>query len=380
MPFWKFLPGLWMMVLIFPLNAQDIRIALFYDQEIQAVVFSVTEGEYSLTGDGHTIAVVRKGNMFHIERSGAGLAVHDTAQVYGTFRSLTCYGQSSSNVFQVKPVNPSLRPRESDDHLTLSVRNEALQLINQLELDKYIPGTVEAEGGSTAKPEYYKAQAVIARTYAIKNILRHAHEGFNLCDGVHCQAFSGKSRLNSAIIAAARETEDEILVDRNREPVVTAYHACCGGMTGKASVEWNRELPYLVPVTDPFCNGSRHRNWTRQIPRAEWQDYLAQKGYVPGSEKFFLTGDSGRKKFLDGESGQLLMTEMRSDFQLKSSYFKVSEDNNGVVLHGHGYGHGLGLCQEGAMEMARVGYSYVDILMFYFHDLSLTKYSLKDGE
>jgi stage II sporulation protein D len=74
------------------------------------------------------------------------------------------------------------------------------------------------------------------------------------------------------------------------------------------------------------------------------------------------------------------MSEIRRDFQLKSSFFYVTQEKDGILIHGHGYGHGLGLCQEGAMEMARVGYTYVDILMFYFHNLFLTQYPLKDRE
>ncbi len=65
------------------------------------------------------------------------------------------------------------------------------------------------------------------------------------------------------------------------------------------------------------------------------------------------------------------MTLLREDFKLKSSFFTIEELNGSVILQGHGYGHGVGLCQEGAIEMARVGYSCIDILMFYFHDVSL---------
>jgi stage II sporulation protein D len=65
------------------------------------------------------------------------------------------------------------------------------------------------------------------------------------------------------------------------------------------------------------------------------------------------------------------MTMLRDDFKLKSSFFTIEESNGTVILHGHGYGHGVGLCQEGAIEMAKVGYTYLDILMFYFHGVTL---------
>jgi stage II sporulation protein D len=358
-------------------KAEDILIGLFYGINIQSVVFSAVEGEYILSGNGRQIAAIRKGTMFHIEWTSSGLAVRDTLQSYGIYNNLEFKGISGVNVFQVKPVFPSLPPKESDDVLSISLFNDALRLINQLSLEKYVPGPVEAEGGTSSPLEYYKAQAVIARTFAIKNFHRHSHEGFNLCDGVHCQTFNGKSRMNAQIYAATQSTKDEILVDRNGEPVITAYHANCGGITSRASVEWNRELPYLVPVKDPFCNNSSHRNWSKNLSIMEWNAYLENKGYFAGSGNLYSQTESGRQKYLDRENKKLLLTEMRGNLKLMSSFFYVESGSDSVTIHGHGYGHGLGLCQDGAMEMAGMGYTYVDILMFYFRNLLLAKYSIK---
>jgi hypothetical protein len=86
MPFWKSL--LIVTMLLFTtliLRAADIRIGLYYGTEIQSIVFSAVEGEYLISANGKPVAVVRKGSMFHIERTGSGLAVHDTAQSYGGY-------------------------------------------------------------------------------------------------------------------------------------------------------------------------------------------------------------------------------------------------------------------------------------------------------
>jgi stage II sporulation protein D len=354
-------------------KAAEIRIGLFYGSEIQSIVFSTVEGEYMLTGDGRLMAVIRKGNMFHIERMGSGLAVHDTMQSYGIFNVLEINGVSKTNIFQVKPVFPSLPPKESEDDLAVNVFKDAIQLINHLDFEKYIPGTVEAEGGAGALPEYYKAQAVISRTFALKNFHRHAHEGYNLCDGVHCQAFNGKSRMNKRIYEATLLTKNEMLTNKDGEPVIAAYHANCGGITGSASIVWNKDLPYLMPVNDPFCNRSVHRNWSKTIAISMWNDYLSKKGYKGEIAKLTTLSETGRQKYLDPENNKLLLNDIREDLKLKSSYFHVEPGNGTIVIRGHGYGHGLGMCQEGAMEMARVGYTYVDILMFYFRNLSLKR-------
>ncbi len=360
-----------LLALCLSLYAQDARIALFYNTDVQAVVFTTVDGGYILAGNGRNVAVISKGAIFHIEKNISGLSVHDTAQSYGVYNNLEFTGASAVNVFQVKPVLPSLPSIESDDNLSISLYNEALLLINRIGLEKYISGTVEAEGGSEAFPEYYKAQAVIARTFAVKNFHRHAHEGFNLCDGVHCQAFNGKSRMNDQIYTSTSDTRNEILVDRTGKPVITAYHACCGGITASASVEWNRALPQLMPVIDPFCSESKHRNWTKTILLKEWTAYLGKTGYGIVSDNLYKLSDPGRQKYLDDKNKRLPLAEIRKDFQLKSSYFYVTAEGEQIAFHGHGYGHGLGLCQEGGMEMARMGYTYVDILMFYYTGLRM---------
>jgi stage II sporulation protein D len=354
-------------------RGSEIRIGLFHNIAIESVVFSVVEGEYMLTGTGMQVAVIHKGAIFHIERNGPGWAVNDTAQGYGIFSELTFKGVSAVNIFQVKPVYPALPSKESEGDLTIRLYNTTMQLINSLEFEKYLPGCVESEGGAGALPEYYKAQAVIARTFALKNFHRHAHEGFNLCDGVHCQAYNGKSRMNKQIIEAVGLTEDEILADKTGQPVITAYHASCGGLTGSASGVWNKDLFYLNPVKDPFCDKSTHRDWRKTISMAAWSDYLNSKGYAGEPARLTTASETGRQKYLDPEHKKMPLTEVRGDLKLKSSYFHIEPGDNSVVICGHGYGHGLGLCQDGAMEMARVGYTYVDILMFYFSGLKLAK-------
>lgn len=352
-------------------HAADIRVGLFYGNNVQSVVFSVVEGEYLLSADGRQLAVIRKSTMFHIEMSGSGLMVSDTSQSYGTYMRLEFKGVSATNAFQVKPVFPSLPSRESEDNLTIGMRDRSLQMINILDLEKYISGTVEAEGGSNAGIEYYKAQAVITRTFAVKNFTRHATQGFNLCDGVHCQSFKGKSYMNRLIYDAVSQTADKILVDETGNPIMTAYHANCGGLTCSASMAWNKDLPYLTSEHDPFCERSSQRNWTKSIPLADWNKYLSQKGVSPGTENFPATMGSARQKYLFPENQKVSLTLLRDDLKLKSSFFSIEESDGSVILHGHGYGHGVGLCQDGAIEMARVGYTFIDILMFYFQGVTL---------
>ena len=62
---------------------------------------------------------------------------------------------------------------------------------------------------------------------------------------------------------------------------------------------------------------------------------------------------------------------IRADFKLKSTFFSIKQKGDMVLLNGRGYGHGVGVCQEGAMQMAKLKYSYKDILNFYYKDVYL---------
>ncbi len=353
------------------LQASDMRLSLFYGKQVQSFVFSVVEGEYMLSSDGHQVAVIRHSNMFHVELTASGMIVRDSLQSYGKYTNLEFKGVSATNIFQVKPVFPSLPSKESEDMLVVKLHDHSLSLVNVLDFEKYIPGIVESEGGPGAGIEYYKAQAVLARTFAVKNFTRHATEGFNLCDGVHCQAYNGKSRLNKLIYDACRETSGKILADNQGNPIQTAYHANCGGVTSSASMAWNKDLPWFVSIHDPFCDKSPQRDWKKVISLQDWNKYIDQKKSVMVTDQG-SDANNPRKKYLVYSHKNILLTTVREDFKLPSAFFSAGIRGDSVILQGHGYGHGVGLCQDGAIEMSGVGYTWPDILMFYFQGVIIT--------
>ena len=62
---------------------------------------------------------------------------------------------------------------------------------------------------------------------------------------------------------------------------------------------------------------------------------------------------------------------MRTDLKLRSTQFQIEATSTEVVFKGRGFGHGVGLCQEGAMRMSQLGYTYKDIIHFYYTDVHL---------
>ena len=87
-------------------------------------------------------------------------------------------------------------------------------MINICDVERYIAGVVKAEGGSGKNNEYFKTQAVIARTYMYRYIDKHLSDGYNVCDNTHCQAFNGSS-TRFIINRAAMETKGLVILDQD---------------------------------------------------------------------------------------------------------------------------------------------------------------------
>ena len=78
-----------------------------------------------------------------------------------------------------------------------------------------------------------------------------------------------------------------------------------------------------------------------------------------------------RKKYFILDKDSIRMAKIREDWGFKSAYFDMFPDGDKVLVWGKGYGHGIGMSQYGAMKMARDGFTYQDILQFYFHEVRL---------
>jgi SpoIID/LytB domain len=242
-----------------------------------------------------------------------------------------------------------------------------LVFINISDVEKYISGVVMAEGGTGKNLEYFKTQAIIARTYMYKYFDKHSSDKYNVCDNTHCQAFNGFSP-DTLLNKATLETRGLVILDKDSSLIISAFHSNCGGETSSSDDVWLLSQPYLKGVVDPYCRGSRNATWQKSLSVNEWVNYVRKSGY---NEK---VGDPSAFNFLqesrlaDYKVGSFTMplTKIRSDLNLRSTFFSVNAKGDSVLLKGKGYGHGVGLCQEGAMEMASRGFNFKQIIEFYY--------------
>jgi len=345
------------------LQAEFINIGILNSQPVKELSFSVRAGKYALFTEQGKVKDFTSGSKVLIRLTGNRIEVLENQKSLGKFQKVNLMGTGWYNHFMIKSLVPPLLDKRYDDNLRVKVRRGKLLLINNINLDNYVAGVVEAEVGRKPPKEYFKLQAIICRTYALSNTHKHLNEGFNLCDEVHCQAYHGKSFYPS-IVDAAMQTRGAVIVDSDIQLITAAFHSNCGGQTVNSEDVWTKSLYYLRSVNDTFCLDKKNSFWEKEISIPEWRKFLtARNSNLSDSLPTAYLSEHRENDFL---FTQIRFEDFRHHFGLRSTYFDVYPQTESVVLKGRGYGHGVGLCQEGAMEMAAQGYSYSEILHFYY--------------
>jgi len=309
-----------------------------------------------------------------------------------------------------------------------------LTVINHVDLEDYIAAVIAVEMSPSFNIEALKAQAVCARTYALKNINKHSSRGFDLCATVDCQAYKGVSAESEKTNKAARETAG--IVMKYKGAIIDAvYSATSGGYTEDVKYVWGRDIPYLKAVEDKYESKSVYgSSWEKELSVEKATEIMNNKGYDLGTitnievaettehgtvTKLVVTGTDGEKTFTregcrlafgtvtlsqaftvtaassetkaeplyvcDGKkvSGNVTVVTGNGTkkIELKNVTLLGNERRNyagvvngpvtGFVFNGRGYGHLVGLSQNGANGMAAEGFTFEEILKHYYKGIEL---------
>lgn len=288
-------------------------------------------------------------------------------------------------------------------------------LVNDVPLEIYLRGVVPHEIGAGAPYEAVKAQAILARTYALRNLRRFAADNYQLCADVNCQVYEGLSGTTENTDRAIAETAGQVLVYQN-ELVDALYSAATGGVTATYKDIWaGVDRPYLTAAIDSaqqiwdlpnnslaeeqnirrFLNlkkgfnedDSEYFRWKYNESLADITAFLKQ--YFRRKNRPILFNQvtelkvserspSGRVQKLevttDGGTIVIPKDEILTGFYAPIStlfYLEpIKEPDNktlwGYSFIGGGFGHGVGLSQTGAAKRADLGWTSDRILQFYF--------------
>jgi stage II sporulation protein D len=367
---WIFLcVALWAQLAV---SADPILVGMHCQSNYLRCGISPAIGSYQVMGDDKLLFTVPAGHTADITAISGKVNIFYSGKNYAGFKKII-WKTENGGEFKAQPSGQKPSQRIYSGELIAFSINGHLQLVNRLDIERYVSGVIEAESGAGSELEYYKVQAVISRTYALNNRNRHADSGYEMCDGTHCQVYHGKARKEPLAEKATEATEDIVIVDHEINLITAAFHSNCGGHTVNAEVAWTKAVSYLVGRPDTFCLSMPHSRWEKTVPIEKWNAYMKQKRN--GNDLASLS-DGGilgefNPMYCHDSTLYIPRRSMRSDFKLRSTQFEVTVKQKEVLFMGKGFGHGVGLCQEGAMRMAKLGHNYKDIIHFYYTDVHL---------
>lgn len=261
-------------------------------------------------------------------------------------------------------------------------QEKGLLVVDELPIEEYLVGLINCEISSLWPMEAIKAQAVVARTYAVYQKRVRAGALYHLESSVLDQVYDGCDIEDSRAARGVRETAGEVLTYAG-QPIQAFYHSNCGGRTEVAENVWGFRLPYLRSVECAYCSANPSARWEQTLSLKKLEALLKGGGVsVPGLRDIRegRRNESGRLADLILVSSRGTTTVSAVTFRklvgytvVKSTNFQVKSADDGVTLTGMGYGHGVGLCQWGAKQRAGDGFDYREILSYYYPGTRLEK-------
>lgn len=365
----RLLPILLLLLLLAPdTRAERVRVRLFSNAKLQTLNVSFDLGAYNLYADGDVLLedMVGEGRSVLVRTEGGRLHVSVNEDDYGLHSSLRLEATDTACILCLNPEGYKQRTYEGNLEVSLAA-DHRMQLVNDVEFETYIAGVVQSEiyGSHT---DIFRIQAIISRTWALRNMQKHRNDGYNFCDYVHCQAYQNRC-IRPDIMMGAIQSSGETLVDSDGKLIETPFHSNSGGQTANSEDVWSAKVSYLRSVPDTFSFRMKQSDWQKTVSVGRWLDYFRKTHKVNVDDpairhELLHFQQPTRKATIAG----VRLTKVRTDFQLKSTFFSIQLDSltNSVQIYGHGYGHGVGLSQEGTIRMVGLGYSYDSILRHYY--------------
>ncbi|MBM5814192.1 MAG: SpoIID/LytB domain-containing protein [Cyanobacteria bacterium M_DeepCast_100m_m1_067] len=301
-----------------------------------------------------------------------------------------------------------LQQRGYRGRLQLLVGGSAVRAINHVPLEAYLPSVVGSEMPASWPQAALRAQAVAARTYALRQ--RKPAAPFDVSATVSSQVYKGVDAETPSTREAVASTRGQVLL-YGSSLANAVFHSSAGGSTENSGDLWSQQLPYLVSVPD-FDQHSPVHAWEQRLEPEQLQKAFGEIGGAQRIEVLATTGSGRvRQARVIGPAGTLVLTgaQLRSRLGLKSTLVRfevlapelaalppslpalpplssqpqpsdpeaappVQVPPPSLLAIGRGYGHGVGMSQWGAHGLAQRGQSYDQILRHYYRGTELRPY------
>lgn len=389
------------------------------------------EGSYTIGGD--TANALRDGDTLCVNFSSATgkltLVRDGVTRDMGSAFTLTRHSTASGSGLRIAQAKKPGNPYPGDMKFVVQKNGSSYKLftIASIYIESYLYGVLPYEMGNSAPLEALKAQAVAARTYTLDKMRRRSGSLYDVVDTTNDQVYCGMPSGNANCRAAVDATKG--IVAMNSSGLTSTYYtASNGGQTESAANAWNSssEYAYLLVKEDPFdlaAANAQKRTATiygefdsesqyvglKRLLVAKAQEQLRGKGYqtagaqvlkitrvVPHTPRydtpsrlytqmdFYVTVQAKNQSGVWQNLSLILSCDIFSELESllsmsinssKNELWTVAKSGADFVLTARRYGHGIGMSQQGAMQMARQGYTYDQILGFYYTGCKRMQYA-----
>lgn len=279
---------------------------------------------------------------------------------------------------------------------TIKVFMKETGKVSEMPLEEYVKGVIAAEMPANFSLEALKAQAIAARTNAVRKLEAKSltPEGAHVTDDYRqTQAYSTDDKLKqrwgiveyqlnmNKIMEAVNETHGQILT-YNGEPIDALFFSTSNGYTEDSQDYFGKPLPYLRSVASPWDKQVKHATDVTSMTLQDFTKEMGIRAVVTASNqssmiKVLETSKTHRVKKI--RVGDKIMSgpEFREALGLFSTDFTWQVEGNKITFTTHGYGHGVGMSQHGADGMAKEGKTAQQILTYFYQGATLTTYKKK---
>ncbi|MCH2228464.1 MAG: SpoIID/LytB domain-containing protein [Candidatus Caenarcaniphilales bacterium] len=254
-----------------------------------------------------------------------------------------------------------------------------LDIYNHIKLGDYLNSVMVSEMPSSWHKEALKAQAIAARTYALKQLEISALQDYDLKSTVADQSFKGFANVPSFAKDLVSSTRNQVVLDKYNLLAETYYSSSSGEVTASPEDTWGTNPRHYLINKVNIKEDTSFASWQRIFSCNEIIAKLGvEKSVLNSSAKCPISKinlnapseDSAYKLFhyntIPALNISLIGEELRHKLSLPSTRFEIKELNNKISFIGSGFGHGIGMSQYGAKKLAEMGISYKGILDFYY--------------
>ena len=269
------------------------------------------------------------------------------------------------------------------ENMKVRVRHEDTGIIEVVPFEEYVTGVLAGEMPTSFHIEALKAQAVAARSYVMKKMEYNKDRDYDVVDTIMNQVYLSDDYLRSVwkesyndkinkIKTAVIETKGEY-ISYNGDVAEAFFFSTSVGATENSGEIFSKQLPYLVSVSSTWDEISPLYSTNKTISLKEFYNLLGLSYSDTLDIEKIDTTSTGRVNKIKINGNTFTGGQMIDKLNLRSSFFEITKDGENVVINTKGYGHGVGMSQYGAEGMARAGYTYYQILKYYYTGVEIKK-------